>query len=408
MLIASGIIIAILAGIFLIVCNTIKVDNKDELKILGAFVGIIFAINLAITGISFIGASFSSYYNEIWNYKGVEVEYQMQWTTHETETYKEACGTERVYSRKDSKGRSQYTTRTKYVTKTRHFTRKHGPYWFLKDENGDSTTIDESLYIKWKNIWNNEKQIGCHKGSSAGFDRSIDGPVFSCRWDNSFEKIMPLSSIHKYKNKVRASKYSVMKFKSADEALQKQYPRPADEGNSTPVFLYGAPVSISSDDILILARTNAFLGARHQIHTILILFDSSQSMEVVSDIMNAWQGPNKNELITFAGIDKETKKVNWVKVESWLDNTTINGYITDSILGQDFNCKLYSDTLKTVVPKYWFRKEFKDFDYLNIETPTYISVIVIVLQLITAIITIIICIKNKKDSKYTYQRRSLY
>jgi hypothetical protein len=218
--------------------------------------------------------------------------------------------------------------------------------------------------------------------------------MYECDWNNEFNTIMPLHSIKRYVNKVRASNASVLKYKQPTEELKQKYPRPSDNNNASAIINYNALIKITEEDFLTLNRTNAVLGPKCEIHCIVLTFDSSTGMDIANDILSAWQGPNKNELLIFIGFDKANHKASWVKVESWMDDTTINGYIVDGILNKDFDTKAYSLALQTIVPKYWKRKHFSDFDYLNVQIPASIIVTTLVLQLLSAVISTIVFVRN--------------
>jgi len=88
------------------------------------------------------------------------------------------------------------------------------------------------------------------------------------------------------------------------------------------------------------------------------------SRDVVHDILRAWQGPNKNELVTF--ISLEGDKVLWCEVHSWMDDTTLHGMIRDRMILAPFTIENYGFFIMEYVPKHWARKEFEDFEYLEV------------------------------------------
>lgn len=309
-----------------------------------------------------IGTSHSRF-NEVWNYKGVSMKYEERWNELHTYTVEVADGTD-----KDGN--------TTYHTETRTEIVDYGPYWKLYDEYGSETSISEGEYNDWKNIWwKNEKKVGHHSGYS------ISGNIYEITWDGSFDKIYPMSSIKTYVNKVRACKNSVLRYAEASEELKKKFPRPADENNASPVIQYGFNY-FSNDDMLYLRRVNAHLGPRNLIHPMFVIFDSGVGMGIVNDVMSAWQGPNKNELVIFLGVNKDTKNIDLVKCESWMDNTTIYGYISDGLLNKKINAMDMGETLMVNVPKYWHKKSFKDFDYLQVEMSGWGYIFVIVMDII--------------------------
>ena len=348
------------------ICKLEGVSSKYEAHENWIKFAIYFASNLLfsllVSVICWMFATAKTKFPEVWDFQFVGIEHQMQWTEEESRTRQVYCGT-------DSKGNSIYRTETYYVTV------KKGPYWYTHDEYGNRDRISEQTYGEWKLLWNNEISAGMHKGSSAGFDRKIDGPIFKCAWPQTFETIYPSTSIHKYVNKVRTSN-SVLKWKEPTKELVKKYPRPADIGNTSPVAVYGG-YSPNSKELLYLKRINASLGAKFQVHTILVLFDGKADMGVVEDVLSAWQGPNKNELVVF--MSKDGDKVNWVDVQSWMDNTTIHGMIRDQIMAESFSIQRYGAIIKDNVRHTWHRKDFEELNnYIRVDiNPVWIWVSVI-------------------------------
>jgi len=312
----------------------------------GIFLIVNFLASLIFASLSWFGAVQKQRFPEVWNMQVTGIRHEMQWTTHETrhETYYTGSGENR-----------------KSHTRTIHYTQKHGPYWYKTDEYNDESLIGEGEYNHWKSVWANESQTGMHKGSSAGFE-SIDGPIFACRWPGTFETIFPETSIRKYVNKIRVS-HSVLKWGEATKEQMVKYPRPADKGNPSPVISYGP--GVGGNDLLYLQRVNASLGRRHEIHAILVLFGKDVGRQVVEEVLTAWQGPNKNELVTFASLDGQT--IRWVEVHSWMDNTTIHATLRDALMGQPFTAKRYGELLRQHVPKLWQRKHFTPINaYLRV------------------------------------------
>jgi len=272
----------------------------------------------------------------------------MRWTTHETRTETYTTGS----------GKNEQTH-----IRIVHYTETHGPYWTSIDEYGSESSISESEYNHWKAVWKNEKRTGMHKGSSAGFDRSIDGPIYECLWPHTFDTIWPHAEIHKYVNKIRAS-HSVLKYGEATPQQLERFPRPADKKNTSPVVIYGG-LNASGADMLFLQRINASLGRSREVHPILVVFGKDEPRGAVTDALTAWQGPNKNELVTFLSLDGQT--IRWVEVHSWMDDTTLHAVLRDELMGQPFTVKRYGELLQEYVPKLWHRKHFTPINaYLRV------------------------------------------
>jgi len=284
---------------------------------------------------------------EVWHFKVLRIQHEEKWTTHETRT--------ETYYTGSGKNRTSHT-------RTVHYTETHGPYWTAYDETGSKHSIPASKYDVWSRVWGNQQQTGIHKGSASGWNTAISGRIFECKWPNDLELIYPWDEIHHYKNKVRYS-HSVLKLKEPTRGLLEIYPRPADKDNTDPVISYG-PV-FGATDVERMRRTNARLGPSYLVHTILVAFGPGTPRTVVDDVLSAWMGVNKNELVTFVALNGN--KVEWCEVQSWMDDTTIHGSLRNEIMGQDFSLPRYSDLLLKYVPTQWKKKNFRDFDYLRIE-----------------------------------------
>ena len=303
-----------------------------------------------IATLMWLGGISKSYFPEIWNYKVVSIKHEMEWTEKVRRSRQVACG-------HDKDGRTKYRTEYYYVTE------HYGPYWHSKDEYGSWTNIGEADYNKWKKIWANEVKTGVHEGSSTWLDASIDGPIYECKWNGKFDSIYPVSKVTSYKNKIRVSN-SVLRYGTPSEEALKNYPRPADKRNTSPVISYGGS-GISQDIVLKLRQVNALLGSGYQIHTMLVMLGGSDPRGQVEDILKSWCGPNKNELVTF--VSCKNGVVDFCEVSSWMDDTTLHATLRDGIVGDEWDANRYADMLLKYVPKLWKRKEFTPFnEYLKV------------------------------------------
>lgn len=290
-----------------------------------------------------------SYFNEVHNHYVKEIVYEEKWTTCELRTEQVPCGT-------DSKGNTIYTTRVYHVTES------HGPNFYTIDESSNQTYIDVQHYAYYKNLWKNETKIGFHKGDAANFDSPISGNIYQTRWDSTLDHLYAQPSIHKYQNKIRCNS-SIFKFSTPSKEDLLLFSRPADNGDTNALHGYG--VNILDEDLTRLNALNGYLGSRHQIHILYLLFNSSlYDRSVVDRVLSVWGGPNKNELVIFLGLDSN-KKIIWTSVESWMDNTTLHGILKDSLKEKEFDSKKISPIIQESM-RYWSRKPFKDFDYLTL------------------------------------------
>lgn len=341
-----------------------------------AFVNIIICILIA--ALCWLGAISKTRFPEVWNYKITGIRHEMKWTTEELRSRQVPCGS-------DEDGHTQYCTEFYTETET------HGPYFIATDEYGLENFIYETEYIKCKSLWKNEQQTGMHKGSAAGWDKKIDGPIYECSWPNTFETIWPGTSIRRYVNKIRVSN-SILNYGEATKEQKSRFPRPADKGDTSPFINCGGP-NISDNNLLYLKQVNASLGKQYEIHPMLVVFGKNETRGVVTDVLSTWQGPNKNELVTFMSLDGQ--EIKWVEVHSWVDDTTIHAVLRDELMGKPFTVQRYGELLRKFVPKYWHRKHFTPINaYLHIPISSGWVVFGVILSTVSGVFSFIIINKQ--------------
>lgn len=310
-------------------------------------------IGCGIVSISYHCVAFS---NEVWNTCIEKVSYYEPWTEkcHRTVTYQ-----------------SGKTTKTRTETYYVH----HSKYWTATDQYGSEYNVSQDRYSYWKNIWNNEKEVDIWRTNQSSFG---DGDKHESYWTKEFDKMLPWSFVNHYENKIRAVN-TVWKFADVDKETQKKFPRPADTDKLCPIITYG--VYFSPDDEILLRRWNAVWGAKHQIHTIIVLFDANvyPDRSIVETVINSWKGPNKNELVTCVGV--KNSKIEWADTFSWMDDTSIHSLIRQDVVSLPYYAvPLIVDVLKKHVPEKWKRKEFANFSYISVPVPTWAYILILVLD----------------------------
>jgi len=327
-----------------------KVVNRKKF---GSLIAISIVISAMVCGGLYFGAHRKLYFKEVWNYKFVSVKHEEQWTTREMRTRQVACGT-------DKDGNTIYRTEIYYVTET------HGPYWTAKNEYGKWQHVSSSGYKKYSKLWG-EKKTGFHRGSTGDDWVSVkSGNIYGANWGGEFEKLYPHSAIHEYVNKARVTKNTINQLPKPTEAQQKKYPRPVDEKNTSPIISHGP--SFSEADIMSMRRSNAVLGRDYEIHAMIVAFNAKDGRGQIREVLTAWEGTNKNELVMFVGLDKNCK-VEWCEVHNWLDmgDSTVNNMWRDHVMGEVLDVPQAAKVLREIVPKYWSRPQGASIDYLQVD-----------------------------------------
>lgn len=336
-------------------------------------------IVLSLLMIVFGGLFFASFVSSI-THKEVR-NYYITKVSHQERYSQKVVYFVQVYAGQDSKGRSRY--RTERRVKTSY----HGPYYIAHSSSGREYTITHDEYNKWKNRWG-EKYIKTVVGTSAFLTPAISGKYYESFYNGKMEDVFPKPEIHSYKNVLRNSN-SIFGFKYGNGIKH-----PVDNGNTNGVI---SDINLNDTDIALFANFNAIKGNLKQIHIITIITKNKANNAVKT--INNWGGLNKNELAVFIGID-DNKNIIWTDAHSWMDNTKCQNMIRDEImLIKKFDakliCNIYDKNLQ-----YWKRKEFKDFNYIEIPLPNSCKTILIfsiILFLIYLIIIIHYIFKNNSN-----------
>lgn len=346
------ILIPLLVALGVLISPMWPIREKVNQKKFAVLIGASIVVSALVCCGLYFGAISKLYFKEVWNYKITSIKHTERWTERESRT-------RQVYAGTDSKGNAKYRTETYYVTQS------YGPYWHKIDEYDKKHSIDSNEYRQWAKFWANEKHVGTNRGSAAAFGRAITGKIYACKWPGQFENIYPNSSIHSYVNKARVSKNTINQLPKPTEAQKKKYPRPVDNDNTSPIISYGP--SFSKSDVMLMRRTNAVLGRKYEIHAMVVAFHAKAGRGQIKEVLTAWEGTNKNELVMFVGLDAK-RKVEWCEVRNWLNlgNSTVNNMWRDVVTGEVFDIPQAAKVLKEIVPKHWSRPQAKTISHLQI------------------------------------------
>lgn len=266
----------------------------------------------------------------------------------------------------------------------------HPEHWTKEDNNGSEYEISKSVYDELKSRF-------ATKTYFVELNRdyhSIDGNDYSTNWAGEPLKSEVITKEHSYTNKVQVSN-SIFKFDKIDEKAKlkwKLYDYPVVSGYYQHTVL-GYNVDVNTNRKL--QYINGFYGKSKQFK-MFILFFKNQSMDVAFKQRSYWQGGNKNEFTICIGTDN-SGKLNWVKCFSWMDKPELEVEVQDYFneQGKNINLSDFSDWMPKQIEQHWHRKQFKDFDYLEIEiTDTQMWWILIIVMIYNVIMSIWIVVNE--------------
>jgi hypothetical protein len=192
-----------------------------------------------------------------------------------------------------------------------------------------------------------------------------DGDAQDYYWDGTFENSRTLTTWHTYTNKVIASR-SIFRFEDIDKEKAKElglfeYPVIQDYDQKS---LLG--VRLDRLTMKKIKYLNGTFGSKYQFRMYILVF-KDKPLVISEQQKSYWQGGNKNEFVLCLGYNTKTHKIDWCNPFSWCDSPKLE-VATKRYFREHPNLNLmgYCKWLEKNI-NLWKRKEFKDFDYIDVE-----------------------------------------
>ena len=296
-----------------------------------------------------------------------------------TETY--ACGT-------DSEGNTKYCEKTYDCS----YVENHWQYYSAKTNTGISINLNESEY----------KHVLAKLGGERIFVdmrrnyHTTDGDMYKTVFDSG-DEYAPVTTTSLYVNKIKSSDLTVFNLKKVTKEEFKKYGLYDYPRLRSKIFypsLIGSNLPLSNKE---LKEINGVYGNDLQIK---ISFWIYKNKTLQSGIYQEYffVGGNKNEVNVCIGINDD-EKIEWVHPFTW--SLTLN---TAKIRQDILSLNHLSDTLlsdyiktgfKTDLQNNFIRREFSQFDYIQVKTPIWLIIIFIILQLAGNIFLSYVAINNR-------------
>ena len=267
--------------------------------------------------------------------------------------------TRRVPAGRDSKGNTIYRTET-YDCSYRDY---HPERWTYTDNYGS-----EHYFCDKEEFDRAMAELGYPKMVFVDMHRHYytkDGDTQDYYWDGTFENSRTLTTWHTYTNKVIASR-SIFRFEDIDKEKAKElglfeYPEIQDYDQKS---LLGVRLDrLTKKKIKYL---NGMFGSKYQFRMYILVF-KDKPLVISEQQKSYWQGGNKNEFVLCLGYNTKTHKIDWCNPFSWCDSPKLE-VATKRYFREHPNLNLmgYCKWLEKNI-NLWKRKEFKDFDYIDVE-----------------------------------------
>lgn len=225
----------------------------------------------------------------------------------------------------------------------------------------------------------------------------------------------PTASGHTYANKVQAS-YSIYKHENIDVDKYKDLP---EYPNQTHDYFYIDRIvgsvphkkqalkeldSINSDlNRFVKDPDNPEKKKSYKQVNIIFVNVGDKPKDYAYALQDSWEGGNKNDFVVAFSMDKKNN-VKWAYSFSWSEVEILKLEVNDYMESQK-NIKDFTPIVKHVgkqVEEKFVRKEFADFDYLQIDFSTTAYVFIWSFAILFMVLTVVL---DMKEIGFKYNRR---
>lgn len=291
------------------------------------------------------------------------------------------------------------------------------------DSKGNSYEVTEIREIDHSEIYRFHTSLGHHYQTNSDFFfhvcRQWDNPLKHRSWTGSHikygirhgqykrfidetingvedhHKYLPVSEKHRYTNKIINSNsiFNFEEISKSEASILGLYEFPApDEKYDVPAILcrkFAIPENIDQ----LYRRFNALETPSKQLRLFILVFDADAGIAVADKQKSYWKGGNKNEIVICLGVNGK-KQVKWAYTFSWAKENIVEVEIDQWFLEHpelDFEAFLawFGQEYKK-----WERRQFKEFDYIQVNLQLWQNIAVIIGGIIMGILSIAISLQN--------------
>lgn len=204
----------------------------------------------------------------------------------------------------------------------------------------------------------------------------------------------PTSSKHSYENYIKATSGNLFRKQGMEN---NKYQIPQYPQNIYDYYKYDRIINTGINIPNIqkyqyqLSEINGRLGPLKQCN-IIFVFVKNQNPKYFYALEQAWEGGNKNDIITIINVDNENK-IQWVNILALVDNDLFRIKLRDEILSiQTLDMEKILPITEKITKEFYKRKRMRNFDYLKysiIPTESQLIISIIINSLICLGLTIL-------------------
>ncbi len=278
------------------------------------------------------------------------------------------------------------------------YRRYHSEYWELITSTGWSMEVSNSEYERLVNKFEEKPMF---VDMERDYDLT-DGDMYKVSWDGSDDKLECVVASQSYENRTQVSK-GILKYPDVSKeevAEYKLYDYPEISRNYKQEHLLGSNDKQAKHNLDIL---NGRLGPKQELKAFVLIFDEGQTIDAGYKQKDYWGGGNKNEFIVCIGVNSKGKPT-WCLPFTWSDVSRPEIEVINFVLKQKkLDLALVTDKMNKSLQTFK-RKEFSDYDYIQVEPTTTQIVWCFILTLLINIGLSLWIIKNEFNSDDRYNR----
>jgi hypothetical protein len=283
---------------------------------------------------------------------------------------------------------------------------------YERDKDGNVT----GYHYVHRNAYN---RIKTSDGGWIDVSKTPEGKRLNDNWPNKTSELKeiwlegtPTASTHTYVNKIQAS-YSIYKHNEVDLKQYKdlpKYPKKTYDYIYIDRVIGDFPNELVARKLLDKWNTelNKFIPdpekpgknrSWKQVNIIFVNVGAGKSIEYGYALQDYWENGNKNDFIISMSIENDGT-INWVYPFSWSEveilKIGVRDYITNIKVMTDLSPVI--EDVSNMVADQFVRKQFADYNYLNIEISSVAIVILCILSVVISAAAIYISINESFET----------
>lgn len=278
------------------------------------------------------------------------------------------------------------------------YVRSHSAYWEVRTSLDEVIRVPQAKYEELRKRWTNEQFKDMRRNY-----HTRDGNQYFTVWPKDSLRLEPVTTTHIYENRVKAADASIFHFELVSDAQADSlglHDYPPVQHPYTQKALLGAE---HADAERALKHWNAVLGAPKEVKLFVLVFrNKARAYGQLQEWY--WKGGNMNEVVVCLGLDS-ADRVQWCHPMSWGSDHQLQALVRQHVETADtLDLLNFSRWLGPVVQTHFQRRDFKEFDYLTVEPPTWAVITAYVITLLLSILCGVLAVHNEADP-YTRTRR---